>query len=336
MKTSHDMPDKAPIVIFAFNRLNLLKQTIGYLALNNGAIYSDLTIFIDGPRSNLDLHVTKSIVSFVRTIQGFKSVQYFVRPYNYGLKKNILSGINYMFELHERLIVLEDDLKTSPYFLDYMNNALDIYCNDPKVCQVSGYSYLESYLSDTYLESTYFLLGGDCLAWGTWKRAWTNYCDDSRLLLSKIREKSSLGEFNRNHSYPFSRLLSDNINTQKSWAINWLASTYLLDMLTLYPKKSLARHCTDSSEQGTNYNLTDNDPLAVPLSFDHIPIAKIDTTALPKLESYYQSFLKKYRIPLRKKLTQKSFKFAGILVKYFKLIVHFLFSSLQYFLLLKK
>ena len=39
------------------------------------------------------------------------------REENYGLRRNILNGINYMFENEDKLIVLEDDLVLSKHFL---------------------------------------------------------------------------------------------------------------------------------------------------------------------------------------------------------------------------
>jgi hypothetical protein len=295
----------APIVVFAYNRPTLLKKTISDLKNNFGALYSDLTVFVDGPRTKEDKLINKEIVNYIATIKGFRTVHCHAHTQNLGLKKSILFGVNFMLERHDRTIVLEDDIRTSPYFLSYMNEALELYKDEPQVCQISGYSYLEQYLSRKYQESTYFLKGGDCLAWGTWRRAWKVFNDDSKDLYDKLVNNKSLSEFDRNGNYPFSKALSINAKSQKSWAINWLASTYLLDMLTLYPVKSLALHVVDANEQPTNYNKIKNDPLNVPLSEERIAIKKIEIIALRKVEKYYQQFLKLYKIPLPHRLASR-------------------------------
>lgn len=299
---------RAPLAVFAYNRLNLLKQTINDLKNNYGAIHSDLTVFIDGPRTKTDTVIHKEIINYTATIEGFRTIQCHSHDQNLGLKKSILFGVNYMLERHDRLIVLEDDLRTGPYFLEYMNDALELYKDEPQVCQISGYSYVEEYLAGRFSDSTYFLKGGDCLAWGTWRRAWRFYNDDSNDLHNKILKHRSLKDFDRNGSYPFSQALSSNVNSQRSWAINWLASTYLLDMLTLHPVKSLARHVVDENEQCTNYQKTKNDPLDVPVSEARITIEKINIIARKDVEKSYQQFLRKYKIPIIRRLISLSLR----------------------------
>jgi hypothetical protein len=300
----------SPIAVFAYNRPTLFKQTINDLKNNYGAKFSDLTVFIDGPRTKEDILINKEIINFIASIKGFRTVQCHAHAQNIGLKKSILFGVNFMLERHDRTIVLEDDLRTSPYFLTYMNDALELYKNEHQVCQISGYSYLERYFSGKYTDSTYFLRGGDCLAWGTWRRAWRVYNDDSNDLFNKIEKYRSLADFDRNRSYPFSNALLENASSQKSWAINWLASTYLLDMLTLYPVKSLARHVVDANEQATNYKKNKNDPLNVPISEEKNVINKVDIIAKKNIEKYYQQFLSLYKTPLPNRIALYFYRLA--------------------------
>lgn len=301
MKSYRKSNKYAPIAVFAYNRPVLLRQTIDDLRRNHGAIDSDLKIFIDGPKTDKDYSINKEIIKFILSIEGFKTVTYHAHARNIGLKRSILFGVNHMLERYDRIIVLEDDLRTSPYFLDYMNAYLELYKNEKQVCQISGYSYLENDLGEQFPDATYFILGGDCLAWGTWRRAWKVYNDDSIGLYRKIKRQKLLMEFDRNGSYPFSRALRRNAKSQKSWAINWLASTFLLDMLTLYPVKSLARHVVDMEEPGTNYKKVKSDPLNVALSSEVCLIKKINICARKDVEMTYQKFLSKYKTSVLKR-----------------------------------
>lgn len=308
----------SPVAVFAYNKLLLLRQTIEDLRDNYGAKKTDLVVFIDGPKTKKESITTKRIVNYVSLVEGFRSVQYYLHTHNLGLKGSILFGVNYMLERHDMIIVLEDDLKTSPYFLNYMNDALELYKDESQVCQISGYSYLEKYLSGSSTDSTYFLMGGDCLAWATWKRAWKIYSDDSSALYKTLVLQDSLKDFDRNGSFPFSKALRKNVKSQKSWAINWLASTYLLDMLTLYPVKSLARHIVDEYEPGTNYKKIIIDPLNVTISDRRILIRRIEIRARSEIEKSYQRFLKQY--------SEGPWK---TLIRYLKTVFKFLYGKVH-------
>ena len=59
---------------------------------------------------------------------------------NKGLAKSIIDGVSNMLNRYSRVIVLEDDLRTTPNFLDFMNQSLDFYENNRAIQSVSGYS----------------------------------------------------------------------------------------------------------------------------------------------------------------------------------------------------
>tara|TARA_X000000950_G_scaffold286663_1_gene396256 strand:+ start:4456 stop:5376 length:921 start_codon:yes stop_codon:yes gene_type:complete len=297
--------NNAPVIIFAYNRFNLLKNTISHLKKNLRATDTNIFIFIDGPKNVNDTIQIDKINKYLLTLNGFKTIKILNNKINLGLKKSILDGINYIFKKYEKIIVLEDDIQTSKYFLEFINRALDMYKDEESVCQVSGYSYLEKYFKNNNNTSSYFLKGGDCLAWGTWKRAWKIYEDDSIKLYNKIKKNGLIREFDRQGSSNFSNDLKSNSQNQKSWAINWYASTFLLNMYTLYPLKSLALHIVDHEQESTNYKIQKNDPLKIDISDDrNIPVKiKVETNYI--FERYYQKFLKSYKEPLFTRLIRK-------------------------------
>lgn len=299
----------APIALFAYNRLATLQRTLYALKINQKASDSDLFVFLDGAKTSRDSLIADEIESHVSGLAGFRSVHLHVHGSNIGLKKSILFGVNYMFEHHERVIVLEDDLLVSQYFLDYMNDALELYKNEPDVCQVSGYGYLEQFYDGKDSNLTYFLRGGDCLAWGTWRRAWKYYKDDSEELYKKLKNKSAIHAFNRNGAYPFSSALKANKSTQKSWAINWYASTFLLGKFTLYPVRSHAVHLTNPDEPGTNYGWKTQDPLHVPLAKSYRKIQKISVEVDICAEKKFKKFLRLYGCSLTERVWRRFLNF---------------------------
>ena len=61
----------------------------------------------------------------------------------------------------------------------------------------------------------------------------------------KLKKKKLIKDFNFNNSYFFSKMLLNNLKIneeKKSWAINWYASLYLKNKLTLYPKNPLCKN----------------------------------------------------------------------------------------------
>ena len=58
------------------------------------------------------------------------------------LEKIFLNGINEVLSHHSSIIVLEEDLEVSEYFLNFMNRGINFYKDDPKVWQISGYSLI--------------------------------------------------------------------------------------------------------------------------------------------------------------------------------------------------
>src|SRR3546814_20893144 len=90
---------------------------------------------------------------YVDTLEGFASVSVVRQPHNLGLAQSIIIGVTQMLEQHEAVIVIEDDLLLSPYFLKYMNDALYHYRDDQRVASIHGYSLP----TDRPLPETYFL-----------------------------------------------------------------------------------------------------------------------------------------------------------------------------------
>ena len=129
----------APVVLFTYNRIEHLKQTIAALQKNDLAEKSELYVFSDGPSTPKDVNSIEEIRRYLNSVKGFKNIQIHAQDSNMGLAKSIISGINSIFENYDNVIVLEDDLVTSASFLKYMNNCLSVYGANPNIFSISGY-----------------------------------------------------------------------------------------------------------------------------------------------------------------------------------------------------
>lgn len=245
--------DRSPIALFVYNRADTTRQTLDALAHNSGAQQSDLIVFSDGPKGEQDAAQVAAVRSLVADIKGFRSVRLVEAPANRGLAPSIIAGVTGLVGERDRVIVMEDDLLTSPVFLDYMNDALATYRDEKKVGSISGYTFPMG----TDLPETFFLPDESCWGWATWKRAWETFEPDGAKLLSEIKRTGRQREFDLHGSYPFKKMLEDQIaGRNSSWAIRWRASLFLNRMLSLYPGGSLVRNIgTDGS--GTHATSSD-------------------------------------------------------------------------------
>lgn len=238
----------APITLFTFNRPWHTRRTVEALLDNAGAADSDLIIYADGARSEKDAEALAEVRAYLQTISGFKSVRLIERDKNWGLAASIIEGVTDTVTQYGRVIVVEDDLVTSPHFLTYMNAALDKFEAIDEVISVHGYCYpVEAELPEAFC-----LPGADCWGWATWARGWSLFNEDGAALLQALETDGLVDAFDYDGSFPYSKMLKNQIaGKNNSWAIRWYASAFLAGKLTLYPGQSLV-HNIGNDDSGTH------------------------------------------------------------------------------------
>lgn len=232
----------APIVLFIYNRPEHTLRTLEALSQNELADESVLYVFADGAKENADEKTLKRIEDtkkIVKSKDWCKKIILVESQKNKGLANSIIDGVSKVVKEHGKVIVLEDDLVTSPYFLKYMNDALDIYSSTENVACISGYIYpIQDKVSETF-----FLKGADCWGWATWDRAWNIFQKDGKKLLDELKDKSLTKAFDFGNAYPYTELLEGQISgINNSWAVRWYASAFLKNMYCLYPGTSLVQN----------------------------------------------------------------------------------------------
>lgn len=276
--------DFAPIALFVYNRFLHTKKTVESLVENKDSNNSRLIVFSDGPKSKNDEEGVFSVREYLKTVTGFNDVLFITRERNLGLARSIIAGVGETINRFGRVIVLEDDMVCSPYFLTFMNEGLKRYEGIDKVISIHGYSYPVR----AKLPENYFLKGADCWGWATWKRGWELFEPDGKKLLAGIRDRGLEKEFDFNGAYPYTRMLEDQISGKNdSWAIRWYASAFIKDKLTLYPGMPLIKNIgTDAS--GTHLGKTeiyDVDVSREPVTIKEIPIEE-NEFARKEIERY--------------------------------------------------
>lgn len=279
----------APIVLFTYNRPWHIRQTIEALQKNILAQESDLFIYSDGVNNLKKGHpdLVREVRRYIATIDGFKSVTIIERNKNFGVSSSIINGVTEIVDRFGKIIVLEDDIVTSPFFLKYMNEALNLYEHEHSVISIHGYIYP---ISGT-IPDTFFLRGADCWGWATWRRGWNIFEPDGKVLLAELIRNKAEKIFDFNGSFQYVKMLRDQISGKNdSWAIRWYASAFLKECYTLYPGQSYVKNIgTDSS--GTHCRNTKQYDAPIPLEWRalvKIPVIE-DTVMRGQFESYFRS-----------------------------------------------
>lgn len=226
----------SPIALFVYNRPAHTRQTVEALQKNVLAKESDLIIYSDAPKNSDAAEAVREVRQYIHQIEGFKSVTIVVRETNFGLARSIIDGVTKVVNERGRIIVLEDDLVVSPYFLGYMNRALEHYSHEEKVMQISANMFPIS--SNEVLPETFFCKMTTSWGWGTWDRAWCKFEPDADKLIMMITAKKLRKEFDMGYSY-FQMLEMQTRGETDSWAIRWYASVFLAGGLCLHPSATL-------------------------------------------------------------------------------------------------
>lgn len=275
----------APIVLFVYNRPWHTEQTIEALQKNKLASESELFIFSDAAKNAHAIKKVQEVRNYINSIDGFKKITIIEREINWGLANSIIDGVTKAVNEYGKIIVLEDDLVTSPYFLKFMNESLDMYQFDEKVACIHGYIYpIEN------LPETFFIRGADCWGWATWKRGWDIFESDGQKLLDEVKRRNLQKEADFDNSYGYTKMLRDQIKGKNnSWAVRWYFSAFLKEMLCLYPSKSFVQNI-GNDDSGTHCTTTNNYQVTFPKRYniEKIPVVE-NQKSRKEMEHFFQS-----------------------------------------------
>jgi len=231
----------APVVIFCYNRVEHLKQTVEALRENYISPDSDLCIFSDGYRDEKDKDEVLQVRNYIRAIEGFKNVIIIERETNWGLANSVIDGVTWIINKYGRVIVIEDDIVTSPFFLTYMNQCLAIYNKDERVFTISGYS--PTLKQSEFIDQDIFLFSRiSSWGWGTWDDRWNSVDWDVRDLNSFIHKKEDVKRFNQGGMDLMPMLLNQQEGRINSWAVRFSYSCFKQGKYCIYPKYSLVKN----------------------------------------------------------------------------------------------
>lgn len=234
------MNSLAPVVVFCYNRPNHVEQTLEALSRNELSDQSVLYIYCDGPKvdaSDEQLQKIAEVRKVVRKCQWCQEVHIIESEINKGLAKNIIDGVSDVISKYGRVIILEDDLLTSPYFLNYMNSALDMYETYPSVFSISAnrppvnkMEIPQDYEYDVFVSLRPFSTG-----WATWKSKWERIDWSMNYLEDFLQHSSQIEAFNRGGDDLTAMLCMQREHKIDSWAIRYAFQHFYHHAVSILP-----------------------------------------------------------------------------------------------------
>ena len=230
----------SPIALFVYNRPVHTKFAIEQLSKCKRFGESSLFVFSDGPKTRKDITAVTEVRNLVRRNIG-KHVHLVEAKENQGLARSVINGVSRLCNAYGRAIVLEDDLLVSPYFLEYMNAALNKYEKNDTVMQVSGHMFPVKAFYNR--KEALFLPFTTSWGWGTWERAWQQFDVRARGWDTLYSHHELRASFNLDGMFDYFSMLERQMRRGgNSWAIRWYWSVFKNKVLVVFPPVTLVRN----------------------------------------------------------------------------------------------
>ncbi len=232
--------DFAPIVLFVYNRADHFKQTFEALSRCAEAKDSHLFIYSDGAKNDAAKPAVEKVRKAIKEAQTsslFKSITVAESPVNKGLAASVVAGVSEVIGRFGKAIVVEDDCVASPYFLGYMNRALDTYETEKQVGAISGYCPPLP-LMKGYQDDVFFATRSCSWSWATWQDRFQDVDWDLKQMKEFYRNPSLIRRLNANGNDRFLRLYRQTKGNGSSWSVRFGAHLIRNNQYTVYPRFS--------------------------------------------------------------------------------------------------
>jgi len=231
----------SPVVLFIFNRPLLTARTLSAI---RSARPDRLFVVADGPRDGNE-NDTKLCTQTRKLLEHLDWPCAIERNYseeNLGLKKRVITGLDWVFQHVEEAIILEDDCVPGEDFFGFCDELLEQLRDDPRVWAVSGDNFQGGQLRGTasYYFSKYF----HCWGWATWRRVWSQFRPEiefwpdvrSSLEWKQLHENPEEQEY---WSWIYDSVRSGDVN---SWAFPFMLNMWRAGGLCAIPQMNLVKN----------------------------------------------------------------------------------------------
>lgn len=229
---------RTPVAFIIFNRPDTTERVFAEIAK---AKPPKLLVVADGPRANRPDEAEKCAVTrdIIKRVDWDCEVLTNFSDVNFGCKKRVSSGIDWVFEQVPEAIILEDDCLPHPTFFRFCEELLERYRDDTRVMAISGDNFQcgQKRGDNSYYFSRYNHVWG----WASWRRAWQHY-DVNMQEWPVIRDgkwlAGVLDDERQQHYWTniFEQVHGGLIDT---WDYQWTFACWVQNGLTVLPQTNL-------------------------------------------------------------------------------------------------
>lgn len=179
---------KTPVVLLIFNRPDATEKVFEKIRQAKPPL---LLVVADGPREDKpdDLQKCNAARAIVDCVDWDCKVLKNYSEINLGCGRRPASGLDWVFEMVEEAIILEDDCVPHPTFFRFCEELLERYRYDRRIMSISGQNVQFGRRRTEY--SYYFSRYNHGWGWATWRRAWQHFDFDMKLW-PEVRDKNLL------------------------------------------------------------------------------------------------------------------------------------------------
>ena len=282
-----DFALSTPVALIIFNRPSTTE--VVFEAIRK-AKPSKLLVIADGPRLDRpgDVEKCANARAIIERVDWPCEVFKNYSDTNLGCKIRPKTGIDWVFELVEEAIILEDDCLPHTTFYRFCQELLIQYHQDQRVSFISGNNFRPDYQinDDSYCFSRYSGTWG----WATWRNRWRDSYDVDMQNWPVVRDSGWLEDIlgstreTRYWTRTFEAVYKEEIST--AWDYQWLFACWLQNRLGIIPRVNLVSNtgfgpdATHTTQSGSHLANMPTEEMIFPLKH---PAYKIRNLAADKM-----------------------------------------------------
>jgi hypothetical protein len=244
---------KTPVVFIIFNRPNESEKTFNAIKKVKP---ERLFVISDGPRdwATTDIENVFKCRELLNLIDWECEITPIFSEVNLGCMRRIVTGLNEVFRIVEKAIILEDDCVPTVDFFRFMEWGLNQFSNEPSIGMISGSNLIAHKIMPK--ERNGFSSFINIWGWGTWKRVWEKH--DPYLSLSEIKGNMVCIKKNLNlkwwEAMYWKELFKYSVYASSTWDFQVQYSFFKNRLMSVYPAVNLI-HNIGFSGNGTHTNV---------------------------------------------------------------------------------
>jgi len=251
-----------PIALFAYARPDHLARTLEGLRKSNVPL---IYAFCDGARDDSVVAQVKKVREILHTVDWAR-IFITERESNLGLGTSVRAGVTEVLELHDKVIVIEDDIVMRPGAYDYACSALNHYENDNRVMSVTMWNH--PIMVPGGSEYGFFSERFMCWGWGTYRKYWQLYSGSIREIYYSLEPdvKDRVNKYGRDlfRQVDYSQIAN-------IWYAGYAFLHFKLGKLSYFPPEPLVvnigkDHTAEHDGPGHTSYLENEDLISVPVS----------------------------------------------------------------------